>query len=145
MIRYLSVAAILAVGATIAYAQTGGAAIEARQAAMKAVGNAAKTVTAMNKGESPFEAAKASAAFKTMEESFAKAKGLFPDDSKSGNTDAAPAAWEKKADLAARFDKAVADAKAAGAASKDDASFKEEFKKVVANCGGCHKEYRKPK
>ena len=145
MIRTLSVAALLAVGATIAYAQaTGGAAIEARKAAMKAVGGANKNLVAMVKGEAPFDAAKAAAAFKVMEENFAKAKALFPDDSKAGDTDALPAAFEKKADLMAKFDKAAADSKTAAAASKDEASFKDQHKQVASNCGGCHKEYRKP-
>ncbi len=26
----------------------------------------------------------------------------------------------------------------------DEATFKAEWPKVVSNCGGCHKEYRKP-
>ena len=72
-------------------------------------------------------------------------KPAFPDDSKTGETDALPAAFEKKADLFARFDKMAADAKAAHAAIKDEASFKAEWPKVVSNCGGCHKDYRKPK
>ena len=71
-------------------------------------------------------------------------KGLFPDDTKTGETDALPAAFEKKADVLARFDKLAADAKAAESAIKDEASFKAEWPKVVSNCGGCHKEYRKP-
>jgi cytochrome c556 len=147
MIRYLSVAALLAFGATVAYAQgaTGKAAIEGRQAAMKAVGGATKDLGAMNKGEAPFDAVKAAASFKIMEDSFTKAKSLFPDDSKDGApNEALPAVWEKKADFAAKFDKAIADAKAAGAASKDEASYKEQFKAVTSNCGGCHKDYRKP-
>ena len=147
MIRYLSVAALIAAGATIAYAQgaTGTAAITERKAAMKAVGGANKGLTEMAKGEKPFNAATAAAAFKTMETNFTKAKGLFPDNSKTGgDTTVTPAVWEKKADFAARFDKAIADVKAAGAASKDDASFKAQHKQVVSNCGGCHKEYRVP-
>ena len=36
------------------------------------------------------------------------------------------------------------DAKAAQAAIKDEASFKAEWGKIGANCGGCHKAYRKP-
>ena len=147
MMRYLSVAALVAVGATMAYAQgvTGPAAIEARQKAMKAVGGAAKDLTAMNKGEAPFDAAKANAGFKIMEENFTKAKGFFPDDSKTGgNTEALPTIWEKKADVTAKFDKAAADAKAAAGASTSEAAFKDQFKQVVSNCGGCHKEYRKP-
>ncbi len=145
MIRYLSVAALIAAGATIAYAQgaTGTAAITERKAAMKAVGGANKGLTDMAKGDVAFDAAKATAGFKTIETSLVKAKGLFPDDSKAGgDTAALPAVWEKKADFAAKMDKAIADAKAAGAASKDDASFKAQHKQMVTNCGGCHKDYR---
>lgn len=147
MIRYLSVAALLAVGATVALAQgaTGGAAIAERKAAMKAVGGAAKAIGDMNKGDVPFDAAKASAAFKTMEVNFTKAKGLFPDDSKSGgDSTALPTIWEKKADFLGRLDKAAADAKTAAGAATIEAVFKEQVKTVTSNCGGCHKEYRQP-
>ena len=63
MIRTLSVAALLAVGATLAFAQGAGgaAAIAERKAAMKAVGGATKSVTDMVKGDVPFDAAKAAA------------------------------------------------------------------------------------
>jgi secreted PhoX family phosphatase len=64
--------------------------------------------------------------------------------SETGDTNALPAAFDNKADVMARLDKLAADAKAAGAAIKDEASFKAEWPKVVSNCGGCHKEYRKP-
>ena len=70
---------------------------------------------------------------------------LFPDDSKTGgDTAALPAVWEKKADFAAKMDKAIADAKTAATASKDEASFKDQHKQVVSSCGGCHKDYRVP-
>lgn len=147
MIRYLSVAALLAVGATLAFAQapTGGKAIEERKAAMKAIGGANKGLTEMAKGDAPFDAAKAAAGFKAMETNLLKAKALFPDDSKTGgDTQTLPSAWEKKADFMAKFDKAVADAKAAGAASTTEAAFKEQHKSMVSNCGGCHKDYRQP-
>jgi cytochrome c556 len=147
MIRYLSVAALLAVGATVAIAQgvTGAGAIAERRAAMKAVGGATKAVSDMSKGDVPFDAAKAQAAFKTMEDNFGKAKGLFPDDSKTGgDTTALPAIWEKKADFAAKFDKAIADVKAAGVASTSETAFKDALKIVGSNCGGCHKDYREP-
>ena len=145
MIRYLSVAAVLAVGATVAYAQvpTGAAAISERKAAMKAVGGANKAIQDMNKGDVPFDAAKAAASFKTMEDAFVKAKGLFPDDSMTGGeTQALPAIWEKKADFAASFDKAIAVATAGAAGSATEASFKEQVKNVGPSCGGCHKDYR---
>lgn len=80
-----------------------------------------------------------------IEEVSVSAKGLFGDDTKAGETDTQPAAFDNKADLFAKFDKTAADAKAAAGAIKDEASFKAEWPKVVSNCGGCHKAYRKPK
>jgi cytochrome c556 len=70
---------------------------------------------------------------------------VFPDDSKGGDSAALPIAFTDKADLFAKFDKLAAAAKAAQAAIKDEASLKAEWTKVVSNCGGCHKVYRKPK
>jgi cytochrome c556 len=143
MLRVVAAMAALAVGATVVLAQNA-AVIDQRKQAMKAMGGAAKEPGAMAKGETPFDLAKVQASLKTIEETSAKAKGLFPDDSKTGETDALPAAFEKKADVMARFDKMGAAAKAAAGAIKDEASFKAEWPKVLSNCGGCHKEYRKP-
>jgi len=95
-------------------------------------------------GRCPFNADTLLASLKTIE---AKSKGLFPDmdASKTGDSDALPIAFEQRADIMARLAKISADAKAAAAAIKVEASFKAEWPKVVSNCGGCHKEYRKPK
>ena len=144
MLRVVAVLAALAVGATAVWAQNA-AGIAARKEAMKAFGGAAKGPGAMNKGDAPFELPKVQASLKTIEETAAKAKGLFGDDTKTGETDALPAAFEKKPDLLARFDKIGEAAKAAAGTIKDEATFKAEWPKVVGNCGGCHKEYRKPK
>ncbi len=104
MLRVVAVLAALAVGATAVWAQNA-AGIAARKEAMKAFGGAAKGPGAMNKGDAPFELPKVQASLKTIEETAAKAKGLFGDDTKTGETDALPAAFEKKPDLMARFDK----------------------------------------
>src|SRR5581483_3669255 len=120
MLRVVAAMAALAVGATVVLAQNA-AVIDQRKQAMKAMGGAAKEPGAMAKG-----------------------KALFPDDSKTGDTAALPVAFEKKADVMDRFDKMAAAAKAAAGAIKDEASFKTEWPKVLSNCGGCHKEYRKP-
>jgi cytochrome c556 len=144
MLRVVAVVAALAVGATAVWAQNA-AGIAARKEAMKAFGGANKGPGAMSKGDAPFELPKVQASLKTIEDTATKAKGLFGDDTKTGETDALPAAFEKKADLFARFDKTAADAKAAAGNIKDEATFKAEWPKVVSNCGGCHKEYRKPK
>ena len=144
MLRVMAVVAALAVGATAVWAQNA-AGIAARKDAMKAFGGAAKGPGGMAKGDAPFELPKVQASLKTFEETAVKAKGLFGDDTKTGETDALPAAFEKKADLFARFDKLAADSKAAAGTIKDEATFKAEWPKVLSNCGGCHKEYRKPK
>jgi cytochrome c556 len=144
MLRIVAVVAALAIGATAVLAQNA-AGIAARKDAMKGLGKAWKGPADMAKGDAPFELPKVQASLKSIEETAAKAKGLFGDDTKVGETDAMPAAFEKKPDVLARFDKLGADAKAASGAIKDEATFKAEWPKVVGNCGGCHKEYRKPK
>jgi len=143
MLRVVAVLAALAIGATAVWAQNA-AGITARKDAMKAFGGAAKGPGGMAKGDAPFELPKVQASLKTIQDTAAKAKGLFGDDTKAGETDALPAAFEKRPDLFARFDKIGAAAKAAAGAIKDEASFKTEWPKVVSNCGGCHKDYRKP-
>ncbi len=143
MLRILAVASLVALGTTAVLAQNADG-IAARKAVLKTFGAATKDPGAMNKGEAPFDAAKVQASLKTFEDGAGKLKGMFGDDTKTGETATLPAAFENKADLMAKFDKLAADAKAASAAIKDEASFKSEWPKVVSNCGGCHKAYRKP-
>jgi len=141
---------VLAVGA-VALAVTAVAAqsdpIAARKALMKNNGDEAKGVTAMVKGESPFDAAKAHAAFATFADSAAKAPALFPDNSKTGGETAAlPAIWENKADFDARFAKFGKDAKEAEGKVKDLDSLKATWGGFANdNCGGCHEKYRAKK
>ena len=144
MLRVMAAVAALAIGATVVLAQNA-AVIDQRKQAMKAFGGAAKGPGGMAKGDAAFDLAVVQASLKTIQETAEKAKGLFPDDSKTGETDTLPAAFENRADLMAKLDKIGADAKTAAAAIKDEASFKAEWPKVVSNCGGCHKAYRKPK
>jgi cytochrome c556 len=143
MIRVIVGLAALTVAATAVLAQNTGA-ITQRKDTMKALGGATKDPGAMAKGDAKFDLAKVQASLKTLETMAAKAKTVFPDDSKSGDTAALPAAFTNKADLFAKFDGLAAAAKAAQTAIKDEASFKTGWPKVVANCGGCHKVYRAP-
>jgi cytochrome c556 len=99
----------------------------------------------MAKGTTPFDLAKVQASLKTIADGAPKLAALFPDDSKTGgNTEALPAIWEKKEEFAGIWKKIEADAKAATAAIKDEASFKTEWPKIGANCGTCHKSFRQP-
>jgi len=142
MLRFVAVAAAVAVGATVSYAQNLNI-IKERKEGFKAMAAAAKEPGAMVKGEAKFDLPKVQAALKAYQQHSPKLKDLFPADSKTGgDTEALPVIWDKMADVGARFDKLAADAKAAEGTIKDEASFKAEWPKVMGNCGGCHKEYR---
>jgi cytochrome c556 len=145
MLRIVAAIAALAIGATVVLAQNA-AVIEQRKAAMKANAGATKDPSAMAKGDAPFDLPKVQASLKVFQDQATKLKTLFPDDSKTGaETRALPSVWEKKADFLGRLDKFAADAKAAAEAVKDEASFKAEWPKLIANnCVACHKEYQKP-
>ncbi len=146
MLRLLSVAALIAVGATAVAAQNLEV-IKARKEILKGFGAAAKDPGAMMKGEAKFDLAKVQAALKTFQEGAAKLPAMFPDDSKTGGeTEALPEIWTKKADFDERFKRlASASADAAGKIT-DELAFQDVWPKLLGdNCSSCHKVYRKPK
>ncbi len=135
----LGAGAILATGSLVAYAQ-GQDAIAKRRAVMKAIATAGTETFKMSKGELPFDLAKFQSVMSTYQTQAAKLKDLFPDSSKTGDTDASPKIWTARAEFNAAIDTFIATAKAAAAAIKDEATFKAEYPKVLRSCGGCHKE-----
>jgi cytochrome c556 len=143
MLRVVLGLAALTVAATAVLAQGTGA-ISQRKDAMKAIAGATKEPTAMIKGEAKFDLAKVQAALQAIETNAAKAKGLFPDDSKDGDTAVLAVAFTNKSDFLAKFDALASAAKAARTAITDEATLKTEWAKVASNCGGCHKVYRAP-
>jgi cytochrome c556 len=140
----IAAAAVAAIGTTAVFAADSPA-IKQRKEILKSFGAATKDPGAMNRGEAAFDLAKVQAALKVYQSGAPKLKGLFPADSKTGGeTQALPVIWEKKKEFDGLWDKLAADASAAAGKIKDEASFKAEFPKVLANCGGCHKVYRVP-
>lgn len=120
--------------------------IKERKDHFEELGDAAKPVGAMFKGEKPFELKTVQSALTLIREKTDVLPGLFPDNSKEGeDTRALPAIWEDKADFEGRFKKLNTAAEAAQPAITDEASFRTAWKDVVGNCSGCHKQYRKPK
>ena len=138
--RVVLAVAALALGTTAVLAD----AIADRKALMKQIGAQAGQGGKFMKGEEPFDLAKAKNIFVVFATDGEKAAGLFPDNSKTGDTRALPAIWEKMDDFKAKLAKFVADAKAAQAKVTDEASFKATFPEVTKDCGGCHQPYRKP-
>lgn len=140
MLRIVAAAAALAIGATAVYAQNLDA-IKQRRDAMKNIAKAGTPPFQMMKGQAPFELAKVQAGLKAYQDEGAKLKTLFPADSKTGgDTDATPKIWQAKAEFDAAIDTFIATAKAAAGSIKDEATFKADYPKVAASCGGCHKD-----
>jgi len=136
----LVLSAVLALGAGVALAQSN--VIDQRKAEMKAMGGAAGPMGKMMKGEEAFDLAKVKAGLETIAKNAKSGPALFPAGSDKGETKAQSAVWTDKAKFDGLFAKLAADATAASAAIKDEASFKAEAGKVLGNCSACHKEYR---
>jgi cytochrome c556 len=142
--RKLSVfVAISVLGANAALALSGAEAIKARRDLMKADGAATRPVVAMLQGKAPFDLATVQKTLKTFQKAASEEPAYFPPDSKTGDTKALPVIWEDDnlADLNARFKKFGADATAALASIKDEASFKATMPGVLDNCENCHEKY----
>ena len=141
MKRFVFAAAIIAVGATAVLAE--GDPIAARKALMKENGAQSRVAREMIEGKQPFDVAKAQKVLHTFAANSEKAKDLWPESSKSGDTAALPAVWENKADFEAKLAKFGLDAKAAAGNVKDLDSFKAVMGGIGKDCGGCHNTYRK--
>ena len=97
--KFLTACAVAALaatlGATAVVAQQDP--IAARKALMKANGQNAGLMVKMVKGEVPYDTAKVTAAFDQWTDTAKKLPGLFPDNSKDGDTRALPAVWTERA------------------------------------------------
>src|SRR5689334_10065002 len=114
MIRMIAALAAVAVGATAVHAQNTQA-VALRQATMKQYGRAMVVLGKIAKGDMAFDLSTIQATLKTIEETSLKAKTVFPESSKIGETNTLPAAFKRKPDLFARFDALARDANAASA------------------------------
>jgi len=117
---------------------------EARQELMEDVGDAAKPVGKMLKGERAFDAAVAMESFRTWSNAAGIVGDLFPEGSESGyDTEAKDTIWSDREGFNARlaaFGKA-ADA-AIEASPQDLAALKAAAGPVFKECKGCHENYR---
>ena len=99
MIRTVLITATIAIGITGVVAQTD--AISQRKELMKKNSQHTKAVSAMVKGDAPFDAKVVTAAFTQWSDTAAQLPKLFPDNSKSGGeTRALPKIWsDRKASM----------------------------------------------
>lgn len=144
LMRIKTVAVALLVVGGIGAAVAQGDPVQQRKDAMKAVGAATGPVGRMLQGAEPFDMAKVTNALTVYVNTSKSAPALWPAGSDKGEHRTLPAAFTEKDKFNAIFAKWGADATAAQAAIKDEASFKTEMPKVLANCGACHTPYRRP-
>ena len=137
MIRTICVLAGIAIGVTGVAAQ--GDAIAERKKLMKQNAQHTKAISAMAKGDAPFDAAAVNAAFTQWSTTAAQLPKLFPDNSKTGDTRALPKIWDDRKGFDAQV---AAFAKASAARPKDVDALKAAFPAVAKVCGDCHEGYR---
>lgn len=136
-------ALLLGVGAVSAQQEI----VKERQTLMKSNGRAlGGTLSAMAKGDKPYDQAAVEAALTVLDETARKLPTLFPDSTKGlkaeGDYSTSPKVWEDKAGFDAHivtFAKAVTDAKAK---IKDLDSLKANVGGIGKACGGCHETFR---
>ena len=136
------VCAVAATGAAIA--QDGP--IKKRQDLMKKNGDATKLVSAMLKGEKPYDAAAAAEAIKGVGGAMDEFITLFPEGSMSADSAAKPEIWKNKADFEG-WAKQVKDdtPKTVAAAAGGAATLQPAFAEFAKSCRGCHDDYRTEK
>jgi len=141
IIRIVLAATVAAFAATAVIAQ--GDPIAARKGLMKLNNDHARNTTRMVRGDDPFDAAKVDAAFAQWADTASKFDALFPDSSKTGDTRASPAIWEKRDQYraaVAQFAKDVAE-------NRDKAKTLDGLKAVMPvvgkNCSDCHETFRR--
>lgn len=116
----------------------------ARHEVMEGVGDAARPVGQMLRGDAEFDAEAVMSAMQTFVEAAATFGDLFPEGSETGeDTRAAPAIWEDRAG----FDKDLADFGAAAQAVLDaNPGTLDEARPVLGpvfnTCRNCHESYR---
>jgi cytochrome c556 len=144
MKRIVVVAAVLAFSAGAVVAQQDQ--VKRTQAMMKDNGKNAGALSAMVKGEKPYDQSTVNAALAQFEDTAKSLPTLFPESMKGlkleGDYDPSPKIWEDKAGFESQiqsFAKVVADAKGK---IKNLDTLKAELPVIGKQCGGCHETYR---
>ena len=143
MKRMLVVGGALLLGMGAVWAQQDSA--KEAQMLMKGNGKNAGAMSAMVKGEKPYDQATVDSALAQFEDTAKKLPTLFPASAKGvkldGDYSTSPKVWEDKAGFDAKiasFAKVVSEAKGK---IKDLDSLKANMPAIGKECGGCHETY----
>jgi cytochrome c556 len=144
MKRIVVVAAVLAFSAGAVVAQQDQ--VKRTQAMMKDNGKNAGALSAMVKGEKPYDQSAVNTALAQFEDTAKNLPTLFPESMKGlkleGDYDPSPKIWDDKAGFESQinsFAKVVADVKGK---IKNLDTLKAELPVIGKQCGGCHETFR---
>ncbi|MFT4116962.1 c-type cytochrome [Bradyrhizobium sp.] len=144
MKRALIVGSVLLFGLSAVWAQQDS--VKEVQTLMKGNGRNAGAMSAMVKGDKPYDQATVDTALAQFADTAKKLPGLFPDSAKGVKLDgdyyASPKIWEDKAGFEAKiasFAKVVGEAKGN---VKDLDTLKPTLTAIGKECGGCHETFR---
>ena len=144
MKRVLIVGGTLLLGMGAVWAQQDS--VKEVQTLMKGNGRNAGAMSAIVKGEKPYDQATVNSALAQFEDTAKKLPALFPDSAKGlkpeGDFSASPKVWEDKAGFAAKIASFAAAVTEAKAKIKDLDTLKASFPAIGKECGSCHEGYR---
>lgn len=145
--KYVGIASAVAICASVTLAFAGGhTPVEQREAIMKTMGQSAKTIGDMLKGETAFDAVVANETLVTMQTAVANLGDLFPEGTElAGENEnaAGPAIWTDRAGFEAKIAAFQEDISAAvSAAPQEKEAMAVAFGEVAQNCKSCHEAYR---
>ncbi|KQV63771.1 cytochrome c [Rhizobium sp. Root1220] len=133
---------VAGLGVTAAFAAEDGT-HDARIALMKKIGGAAGALSAIAKGEKPYDADAVKAALTTIAETAKVFPDQFKPGTETGDKEASPKIWENMDDFKARALKLSTDASTEIAQLPSDAAaVGAALKTLGGNCGSCHERYR---
>lgn len=133
-------AAALCLGFTAVTAQE--TPVAKREQMMKQIGGALGGLSAIAKGEKPYDAAVVQASLTTISTNMKAFPDQFPAGSEA-NSAAAPAIWENNADFRAKSQKLAGDADTLLASMPaDQAGVGKAMQTLGQSCGACHQTYR---
>jgi cytochrome c556 len=144
MLRSIVIVGALVLSASVVVAQQD--LVDQTQTLMKGNGKNAAALSAMVKGDKPYDQAAVDTALAQFEDTAKKLPTLFPASVKGlkpfdGQYSSSPKIWEQRAEFdshIASFAKAVADAKG----TKDLDTLKVSLGGIGKQCGGCHETFR---
>ncbi|BAQ16830.1 c-type cytochrome [Methyloceanibacter caenitepidi] len=146
LVQLAAVGTLLLTPATLFAHEEATGVVKERMDLMETQKDAMKVLGAMAKGQTPFDAAKATAAAKEIEDTSARIQGLFPEGSGGHPSEAKPEVWTQWAEFTTDIENlASAAAALEESVSSESPEWKAKFKDVIDACKTCHKTFRAEK